>query len=414
MIFKQINALCIKYCNGNQTFSVGKLVLQDRKIWFEYDPDFLTRGFELSPFKLPLKPGLITCEDRVFEGLFGVFNDSLPDGWGRLLLDRKLSKLGLNPHILTPLDRLQYVGKRGMGALQYEPEIEDLQQLEKLESLDLIAQECLGVLENDEDDCVDKLLMMNGSSVGARPKILVTLISNQEKFKPTENHTHTKHNDWIVKFRSSHVDPKDMGSIEYAYHLMASSAGLELPQARLFSSKKGSGYFGVKRFDRESDHFVHMHTISGLLNADHRIPSLDYQTIIKATHLLTKDLKQSEKQFRHAVFNVLSYNRDDHSKNFSFLMNHKGKWRVSPAYDLTFSSGPAGEHCTTVMGEGKNPRREHFLKLAQTSSIEQKTALEIIDQVATAVSQWRDFAKKSDVSKRSCEAIAKVLDHYNF
>ncbi|MEI8295893.1 MAG: type II toxin-antitoxin system HipA family toxin [Alphaproteobacteria bacterium] len=379
MAFQQVNVINVSYRQTKAIVPVGRLALKDRKIFFEYAHSFLNSGLELSPFKLPLKPGITVCEDRVFDGLFGVFNDSLPDGWGRLLLDRKVMKAGVNPGVLTPLDRLRYVGTRGMGALVYEPEIMNSKETKPEQDLDVIAEECFALQENDDDSFVDELLALNGSSAGARPKILIKLGNDN----------------WIIKFRSS-FDPKDSGPIEYAYHLMAKAAGLDVPEARLFNSKTGDGYFGVKRFDAQNT-CVHMHTVSGLLHADHRIPSLDYETVMQSTLWLTKDSRECERQFRNAVFNVLAHNRDDHSKNFSYLMSADGVWRVSPAYDLTFSSGPAGEHCTTIMGEGKNPGVSHLLKLAQVASINQNKALEIIDHVKEAVARWAQFAKVARV-----------------
>jgi serine/threonine-protein kinase HipA len=191
---------------------------------------------------------------------------------------------------------------------------------------------------------------------------------------------------------------------------MATDAGLNLPEAKLFPSKKGLGFFGVKRFDRKDNKPVHMHTIAGLLHADHREPSLDYETIMKATLYLTGTITECEVQFRNAVFNVLSHNRDDHSKNFSFLMNDEGMWSVSPAYDLTFSSGPSGEHSTIMMGEGKRPKQEHLLQLAQIANIKKDKALEIINQVKKSVLHWNIFAEAAGVSKRQNQSIAEILN----
>lgn len=407
MTFKPIEIVNVKYCCGDNVIPMGRLGISNRKIFFEYDAEFLKTKLELSPFKLPLRSGVIACEDNVFEGLFGVFNDSLPDGWGRLLLDRKLTKVGINPISVTPLDRLCYTGSNGMGALMYEPEISDLEVHAHLKDLDVIADECVHFLDSNDDKYIDDLLVMNGSSAGARPKILVS-ISSDEKLEVTQNDPKTSHDNWIIKFRSS-SDPKDIGCIEYAYHLMAKEAGLDVPDAKLFKSKKCDGYFGVKRFDRQKSSFVHMHTIAGLLHADHRMPSLDYEILLKATSYLTKDIQECEKQFRQMVFNIFAHNRDDHSKNFSFLMDKDGKWKVSPAYDLTFSSGPVGQHCTTILGEGKSPSISHMLKLAEIVSIKPKTALTIIDEVRAAVSKWSKFADKSKVSKASSKNIAATL-----
>lgn len=233
---------------------------------------------------------------------------------------------------------------------------------------------------------------------------MVRLLPKDAGFAAVANSPKEPHNDWLIKFRAS-SDPQDSGPIEYAYHLMAKKAGLDLPQARLFASKKCGGYFGAKRFDRVHHTFLHMHTVSGLLHADFRMPSLDYETILKATLWLTKDIRECEKQFRHAVFNVFAYNRDDHAKNFSFLMDKTGVWKVSPAYDLTFSSGPAGEHSTTVMREGKNPTETHLLKLGSIIGITASKAAGIIDQVKQAVSEWKLFAQEAHVSKKSLSYI---------
>ncbi|PWU13024.1 MAG: type II toxin-antitoxin system HipA family toxin [Chlamydiae bacterium] len=395
MTFPNTSVVHVYFIRGKKKLPMGRLVLKDRRILFEYTIEFMKTGLELSPLKLPLQPGIIMCKDRVFEGLFGVFNDSLPDGWGRLLLDRKLMSLSLNPGDLSPLDRLCYVGESGMGALVYEPEIEGIKPSYH-ESVDEIANEVLQFQENDDSRFIDDLLAMNGSSAGARPKIVLTVDKE----------------DWIIKFRSS-SDPKDIGLIEYAYHLMAKAADLPVPEAKLFPSKKELGYFGVKRFDRIDGRRVHMHTISGLLHADYRFPSLDYETIMKATLWLTKDSQEGEKQFRATVFNVLSHNRDDHAKNFSFLMSEKGVWRVSPAYDLTFSSGPSGEHSSMIMREGKNPTLFHLLKLAEISNIKEQKALQVIDEVKIAVAKWSSFAKDLGLSSASFKMIQTALDHVN-
>lgn len=385
------NLVHVFYQGAPEKRLVGRLLLKDRKIFFEYDANFIKSGLELSPFKLPLKSGVMVSEEKTFDGLFGVFNDSLPDGWGRLLLDRKLMKAGLNPGVLSPLDRLCFVGACGMGALVYEPERQNAALSARLD-LDEIDDEIEATLA-ESDEYVEDLLRLGGSSAGARPKVLIRRGGD----------------DWLIKFRSS-LDPKDIGAIEYAYHLMAKQAGLVVPEANLFPSRKGLGYFGVKRFDRKDDDVrIHMHTVAGLLHADHRESALDYENILKATLHLTRDIRQCELQFRNAVFNVLSHNRDDHSKNFSFLMDSEGVWSVSPAYDLTFSFGPAGEHSTMVMGEGRKPSSAHLLKLASVVDIKADKALAILSEVQAAVQQWDVFAREAGVSKLQTKNIKQAL-----
>jgi serine/threonine-protein kinase HipA len=224
VIFTAQNLVYIYYHTAAGKQLMGRLLLKNRRIFFEYDAAFIKLGLELSPFKLPLKPGVIPSTERTFEGLFGVFNDSLPDGWGRLLLDRKLMSLGLNPSNLSPLDRLCCIGSHGMGILSYEPE-NPSSSISLPADLDEIDQKIQTTLAQEDDQYVDDLLALGGSSLGACPKILLRI--------DNEN--------WLIKFRSS-LDPQDMGAIEYAYHLMAIDAGLNVPEAKLFPSRKGVGF----------------------------------------------------------------------------------------------------------------------------------------------------------------------------
>lgn len=391
MKFEPVKVIHVYYKPESEKIFVGRLALKDRKIFFEYAPTFIETGLNLSPFKLHLKTGVTTTKDGTFDGLFGVFNDSLPDGWGRLLLDRALIKHNINPGTLSVLDRLCFVGSQGMGALMYEPEVKSSSSILH-NSLDEIAEEIVEFQKHDDDKYVEDLLNLGGSSAGARPKVLMSL-NNQE---------------WLIKFPSS-TDPKDIGAIEYAYHQMAKNAGLDVPQAKLFPAHKGYGFFGSQRFDKTMNTRVHMHTISGLLHADHRTPSLDYAMIMKATLYLTRDMRECEKQYRGCVFNILSHNRDDHAKNFSFLMDPKGVWRISPSYDLTFSSGPSGEHCSMVMGEGKNPGITALLALAKISNLKKTDALSIIDEVKSSVNKWLEFAKIAGVSDLSTQRIHETI-----
>jgi serine/threonine-protein kinase HipA len=395
MKFDPVKVVHVYYKPMDDKIFVGRLARSNRKLFFEYNASFIETGINLSPFKLPLKSGVIAGDDFTFDGLFGVFNDSLPDGWGRLLLDRALIKHNINPGSLSVLDRLCFAGSSAMGALIYEPEAKHAPNIPH-ESLDEIAEKIAEFQEHNNDKYVEDLISLGGSSAGARPKVLI----------------HLDGENWLIKFPSQ-LDPKDIGEIEYAYHLMARDAGLNLPKAKLFPARKGIGFFGSKRFDKTDNSRVHMHTISGLLHTDHKTSSLDYEMIMKATMHLTKNMKECEKQYRGCVFNVLSHNRDDHSKNFSFLMDPKGVWRVSPSYDLTFSSGPNSEYCSMVMGVGKNPGIRQLLELAKISNIKQSDALKIIDEVKSSVSKWSSFAKDAGVGAASCKlidsAISKII-----
>ncbi len=384
---------------------LGTLAQKNKKIYFEYDKNFLKTGIELSPYKLPLKAGLFRCDDSPYDGLWGVFADSLPDGWGRLLMDRHLLRLGVNSHALTPLDRLSYVGNHAMGALSYEPERE-VEALSDEIVLDILAKHSSEILEGSSDAMVDELLLLGGSSAGARPKILVQLSDDTKQIIHGRQTLKEGFSHYMVKFASSADDP-EIGAIEYAYSQMAKEAGLEVPQTTLLQGKKRS-YFAIKRFDRIGDSRVHMHSVAGLTHSDFRYPSLDYDDLLRLTLHLTKDVQEVEKMYRLACFNLFSHNRDDHAKNFSFLMDDQGRWRLSPLYDATFSYGPGGEHSTMYLGEGKMLTKTHLIELGKKHMI--KGYKETIQEVQHAVNRWRSFAKEAGIFTQVQTRIAKVLE----
>ncbi len=406
--FTPISVLNVALDFGGPPISVGRLASKDGRIYFEYDAEFLKKKLEISPFKLPLKPDVQSFDPSLFEGLPGVCNDSLPDGWGRLLLDRALRARNVSAAALSPVDRLAHVGRSGMGALIYEPDHSEEPQGEGLD-LDKIADQSQQILEGDSDAVFEELLALNGSSAGARPKAMIGVNKDKSKVIQGVHDLKSGYEPWLVKFSNS-TDGGDAGAIEYVYSLMAREAGIEIMDTHLFPAKKGAGYFATKRFDRlEGGKRLHMHTASGLPHSDFRVPSLDYQDLIKATMVLTRDIREAQKMYRLAVFNVLSHNRDDHAKNFSYLMDEDGKWRMAPAYDLTFSSGPGGEQSTLVMGEGKNPSIEHLLELAKTASLPPKDAQRIIDETMTALLQWKELSRAYGVYKRNVRQIGEVL-----
>lgn len=335
---------------------VGTMALyQNRLAAFAYSDEWLQEGFSISPFSLPLEKRVFVPKIDPFEGLFGVFADSLPDGWGRLLVDRLMRKNGLNPHTVGSLERLAIVGNTGMGALTYRPTI-PLESVYNELTLDEIAKECERILQTDTSEKLDYLFAKGGSSGGAKPKILPR-IDNE---------------DWIIKFPSSE-DSKDVGRQEYDYALCAKECGIEMEEVRLFPSEKTQGYFGTKRFDRVAEGEngkVHMISAAAILETSHRIPNLDYDILMKLTLQLTKSMEECEKLYRLMCFNVFAHNRDDHSKNFSYIYRDREKrWILSPAYDLTYSNSIGGEHATTVNGNGVDPGMEDLLSVAKKIGI---------------------------------------------
>ena len=364
---------------------VGTMALyKGRLAAFEYDREWLADGFAISPFSLPLEQKVFIPKQEPFDGIFGVFADSLPDGWGRLLVDRLMLKNHMNPYEVGNMDRLAIVGQSGMGALCYEPE-RHFEIEENPIDLDMIAEECRQILNTESAENLDELFRLGGSSGGARPKIL-TQIDGEE---------------WIIKFPSS-ADREDIGRQEYEYSLCACKCGISMAETRLFPSKICDGYFGTKRFDRRqkkdgSVERVHMLSVSAVLETSHRIPNLDYEILMKLTLELTKDFSEVEKLYRLMCFNIFAHNRDDHSKNFTYLYEEtEDRWRLSPAYDLTYSSSIGGEHATTVYGNGKNPGMKEILALADLIGMDSRKAEQIAEEVRNCVNDYlSDFISRN-------------------
>lgn len=368
---------------------VGTLALYDSwRVAFEYTDEWIANGFSISPFSLPLvKNVFIPKIESPFDGLFGVFWDSLPDGWGRLLVDRMLLKNGVNPEEVMPLTRLAIVGNNGMGALSYKPSAMD-DFLIGNKSFDELSEEATKILNDKKSDSLDELYAAGGSSGGARPKIL-TKIEGEE---------------WIVKFRSSE-DPKDIGYIEYEYNLCARECGIEIPDVALLPSNICDGYFAVKRFDRNPS--VHMISASALLEVSHRIPTLDYNSLMQLTLELTKSYAEVEKLYRLMCFNVFAHNRDDHSNNFTYLYKD-GAWILSPAYDLTYSSSIGGEHATTVNGNGKNPGMEEVLAVADKIGLQKNKARAIAQAIHDKTQTLRDYYPEPKFNRETLEALEEA------
>ena len=405
---KTINKLLVSVNIEGQKYEVGELILSQQKIYFRYSSDFISSGLNLSPIKLPFNNEIRTCQKEPFDGLFGVFNDSLPDGWGRLLLDRTLSSKGIDISKITPLDRLSFVGSGGMGALIYQPEFEETTKLSFQIELDAIAKEMNQILQGNSSEIIEELFELGGSSGGARPKIFAAYNPGNEEIIHGEEELPGGFEHWIIKFPSSSDNP-EIAKIEYVYHKMATKAGVEMSDCRLFEGKSGKLYFGTKRFDRIGNTRLHVHTASGLMHDNFRASAMDYGHLMDCAFRLERHVNAYRKVLRLAAFNVFSHNRDDHSKNVSFLMNSKGEWQLAPAYDLTFSYSSFGFHNTMVAGESQNPGKKHLLKLANHFGL--KDGEIIIDEVRSAVAEWSSIAKKYNINSETIKNIQLSINN---
>lgn len=343
---------------------VGTIALaKDNRVAFQYTDEWIEKGFSINPFKLPLSKQLFYANTPYFGGLFGVFADSLPDSYGELLLDRYLKRKNIDISDLTCLDRLAYVGSSGMGLLEYAPDLSEDTDRSNID-FDVIQKECNDLLDSKEVDNINELYSLGGSSGGARPKSLI-------KYDGEE---------YIVKF-SSKFDPKNIAELEYKYMSLAHEAGINTPDIKLITSKKGNKYYLIKRFDREGDKKIHMISAAALLEVDFKAPSLDYNELIKLTRILTRNENDVLEMFRRMVFNVLINNQDDHAKNFSFIYDNINKiYKLSPAYDITPGRTYYGEHTTSVNGKGKNITVEDMLNVAIKNKIDLVLSKQIIEK----------------------------------
>lgn len=393
---------------------VGRLLLDRRGCFFEYDQAFLASALSLSPFKLPPEPGLLEHRDRDFGPLFGLFDDSLPDGWGLLLINRLFQRRGIAPGDVSALDRLAYLGTRTLGALTYHPPSEPGDDRQRTIDLQTMADESRRVLSGSSTDVLPDLARAGGSPGGARPKVLVGVSDDDsaDEMLSGEDDLPEGYRHWIVKFPAGDDDP-DSGAVECAYSEMARRAGIDMPPTRLFETESGHRYFGIQRFDRDNsegrNRRVHMHTFGNLIHADFRIPSCDYRQLLEVTRILTRNHRDLIECFRRMVFNVATHNRDDHVKNFALLMDESGEWRLSPAYDLTFSEGPGGEHSMTLAGEGQAPGREHVMQLAESAGLRAGEASEVIEKVLEGVTSWSESASSHKIGEGPAGFVDRAI-----
>jgi serine/threonine-protein kinase HipA len=385
-------------------------------ILFEYSLAAMEQGLQLSPMHHPLpRAGATSVAFQGVShahGLPGFIADSLPDGWGMLLMDRALRKLGRDPRSVSVLERLAIVGERAMGALSFEPSEEDILPAERLE-LKALAQQVVA-LQTDHNAGTEKadaqlrhLMQLGGSPQGARPKVLVDFNARTEQISSGIPLVGSA-TPWLMKFPAE-SEHREVCAVEELYARVARSGGMEMPKSRSFELGAKHSAFGVERFDRvvlakgkeRSVMRVPMMSMAAYLHADHRLPSLDYETILLATLQITGDQREVQKAFDRCLFNVLMHNRDDHAKNFAFRLNEQGLWKLSPAFDLTYSFGPGGEHSTSVAGHGKNITREHLLRVAKTAGIALKKANEQIDHWSVKLKSMNRLADGLNIRRNT-------------
>ena len=396
--------LSVIYAGWGERFELGQLADDGTDLLFEYSALAQQRSLNLSPFKMPLAATTYGDFPAHQLRLPGLVSDALPDGWGMLLMDRLFRKQGWDPRRMSPLDRLAFIGEKAMGALVFEPNDGDVLVPQDVQLLTL-AHEVRQVMADDSEALLRELALMGGSPHGARPKVLVNYDQHSKRMSNSEQGTGTP---WLVKFPAQY-DHKEVCAVEAMYGAIAAACELRMPANRYFDLGASLSAFGIERFDRVNGMRVPMHTAAGVAHADFRVPQMDYITLLRLTQFMTRDAREVQQAFERCVFNVVFNNRDDHAKNFSFVMGADGRWQFSPAYDLTFNGGPGGEHQMDICGEARAPAREHLMNLASMTGVVPRMASQAIERIASVASGFRQYANGLPITEETLGMMERTV-----
>jgi serine/threonine-protein kinase HipA len=418
-----ITRLTVIYAGWGERWPLGTLCETDGGLLFEYSAQALARGLQLSPLRVPLPaPGAAPAAysgPRHFLGLPGFIADSLPDGWGLLLMDRALRKMGRDPRGVSVLDRLAILGERTIGALAFEPADEIELERSGIVPIAALAREVQDLAGDETGRAsqaqLQRLLVLGGSPQGARPKALLRWNRERDVFAPDAAGPEAGQ-PWLIKFPARAEHP-EVCAVEALYAQLARDGGIDVPESAWFPLGRDHSAFGARRFDRadvsqgeEREARVPLLSMAALLDADYRLPALDYETVLLATARVTGDYRETLKAFHRCVFNVLTHNRDDHAKNFAFRMDAEGRWKLSPAFDLTYSHGPGGQHSTSVAGEGDRPGRRHLLQVARRGGLKEKDALACVAHWQEALRPRPELLARFPIRRATLQAMRKTLD----
>jgi serine/threonine-protein kinase HipA len=400
---------------------------------FEFDPSFEKKGLDVAPIKMPLEH--VSSGNRIFsfpelsqetyKGLPGLLADSLPDRFGNQLINAWLAKQGRTPESATPVERLCFVGNRGMGALEYKPIVKrenNISEILEVSELVKIAGEILDTkksfqtnLNKKQTEALTDIIKVGTSAGGARAKAIIAYNKETGEVRSGQTNAPTGFLYWLIKFDGiddkSLGDPKGYGRIEYAYHQMALDCGIIMSECRLLE-ENGRAHFMTKRFDRDdNNNKLHMHTLCGMAHFDYNNPNLyAYEQVFQVMRELRLPYHDAEQMYRRMIFNIIARNQDDHTKNIAFLMDKDGKWKLSPAYDITYAYNPlsrwTSQHQLSVNGKRDGFNMNDLLVVAKEMNI--KHANEIIEQIIQTVSNWPQYAKQNSVLTSQIQPIGKT------
>ncbi len=406
---------------------------------FQFDPKFLQKGWDLSPIKMPikngsriysfpeLKKGRGETEDT-FKGLPGLLADSLPDRYGNRLINTWLAQHGRAEQSMNPVERLLYIGSRGMGALEFEPVLEQVSSQSRALELDHLIEvahkilternDFLTNLSTDEEKAMSDILTVGTSAGGARPKAVIAYNPKTNEVRSGQAKVPRGSEHWLIKLDGvsgeQFGDSLGWGRVEYAYHLMAKDCGINMNECQLLE-ENGRAHFMTKRFDREENVKHHIQTLCGIQHYNYNeLTSFSYEQVFQTMRILRLTYPEAEEMFRRMVFNVLATNYDDHTKNFSFILKKDENWRLAPAYDLCFAYDPNNQwvnrQTLSVNGKRLNITPEDLMTIAKANNI--KKGQKIIDEINAVVHSWHDFAKQAQVKPELKERIEKSLNTF--
>ena len=395
---------------------------------FRYNDEFLSSGIQVSPIMMPLSNEIYefrTLPLNTFFGLPGLLSDALPDRYGNAIIDAWLVANGRTLDSFTVIERLCYIGKRGMGALEFYPDkyrvqnkIEEIEVNQLIELSNKILNKREEITSKDKND-LDDIIKVGTSAGGARAKAIIAYNEKTGIIKSGQIDAGKGFSYWILKLDG--VDQQEETSftrIEYAYYLMALDAGIYMSESRLLE-KDGYYHFMTKRFDRVIDakgkmEKLHMQTLGSLTHVDYNDPGLvSYESVTQVMYQLGMNISDNEQFFRRMVFNVITRNQDDHVKNISFLMNKKGVWSLSPAYDITYSYNPLGRWTSThqmlVNGKRSDFTHHDLVQSGKAMKLKEKRINEIINEVKKVVGNWSFYALKAKLSQDTIDTIKNTF-----
>ena len=400
--------------------------------YFMYDSHFIKSGIEVSPIVMPLSNQTYSfphLNENTFHKLPGLLSDSLPDKFGTRVIEEYLAGYGRSVSDLTAVERLCYTGKRGMGALEFEPqrgEIGDASRQIDIDSLASLANSILAerknVRLNVAEQTVSSLLQIGTSAGGARAKALIAWNEETGEIRSGQINAGKGFSYWLLKFgtiennkdKDTAADKGEYQKIEYAYSLMAKDAGITMTECKLIQSEEGH-HFATKRFDRDDNgRKIHMQTLGGLAHFDYNEPGVhSYEQTVQIMRKINLSQKEIEQFFRRMVFNEITKNYDDHVKNISFLMDKTGTWSLAPAYDITFSYRPdsiwTSRHQMTVNGKRENITQEDFLSCGRKMDISERRIKDMISDVVAAARKWNQYAESVQLNEQQTEYIKSFL-----